>query len=97
MSITFETPTADALQAQHDHYWSGALAALATPAVGDAEKLHPITMVLPYFAAYRAYAKHLDTCRVCGDDPYADCPEGTSLGHACAEAMAVQDTACLSN
>lgn len=91
MSITFETLSPEAIQAQHNRHWADALAALSTPVVGDADTVHPATTVMPYFAAYRAYAKHIDTCPVCGDDPYADCPEGDELGHRAAEAMADQE------
>lgn len=87
MSITFVQPTGEALRAQHDHYWSGALAALSTPQADSTE----IASVMPYFAAQRAAEKHVEHCEPCNEGSWLDlCPEGDRLFSIAADACAAQ-------
>lgn len=95
---TYETITADALRAQHDHYWSGALTALNTPQLGDGDVVHPVSHALPYHAAFTAYARHMDSCTQCSAGSlYDQCPEGDALSTIAADACAAQEDLAVQN
>lgn len=95
---TYETITADALQAQHDHYWSGALAALDTPLLSDGEEVHPVSRSLPYFKAMRAMGLHVEDCTPCSEGSIMDlCPLGDALSAVAADAAAAQDDLAVQN
>jgi hypothetical protein len=87
---TYETVSAEELSADHNLYWEGALAALQTPALNDGEAVSPVSYLMPYFAAYRTYEKHVERCTACSESIYAECSEGTALAHIAADAMAAQ-------
>lgn len=52
-----------------------------------------VSAVMPYFAAFRMYEKHVDGCQACQDTPVWDigCEVGAQLAHISADAMAAQD------
>lgn len=98
MSITFETPATDDLQAQHEAYWQGALAGLQVPHLNDGTDVSPITAVMPYYPAYRAYARHLRDCEPCGTGTLWDhCPEGDALSRIASDAFASQELLAVQN
>lgn len=85
---TYETMTADAMQAQHNQYWENALASLGTPVLEVPE----VSRVMPYYAAQRAAAKHVEDCEPCNSGSFLDlCPEGDALFSVASDACAAQE------
>lgn len=95
---TYETISADALRAMHDHAWSGALAALDVPVLSDGEEVHPVSRSLPYFKAMRAMGLHVEDCTPCSEGSIMDlCPLGDALSAVAADAAAAQDDLAVQN
>lgn len=92
---TFEIPTADSIRAVDDHHWRDALASLDTPVLDEGE----VAYVMPYFAAFRAYEKHVRDCTACAESPVWDigCEQGARLASISADAMAAQDDLAVQN
>lgn len=88
---TYAVLSGDDLKAMHDMAWGDALAALAVPLLGE-ETVHPVSLALPYHAAFDAYARHTSGCAVCETESLWDqCPEGGALAAVAADACAAQD------
>jgi hypothetical protein len=101
---TFITVDPAELEARHDAYWRGALAAVQVPELdadeGDAPAVaEPVSFVLPYRAAMQRYRMHVADCETCSEEPFwgDSCKRGTDLAHRAAEAMTRQETLAVWN
>lgn len=94
MSITFQTPTRDDLEAMHDITWRNALHGLQTLEIEQ-----PVSVVMPYWKAMETYNSHMETCAQCVDSPVyeGDCPQGQRLASLAADAMASQEDLAAQN
>lgn len=91
-SDTFTVITLDEMRGRQEQYWLDALWALGTPTVNEVGPPSPITSVMPYAKAYRAYTDHLENCGTCGEGVmWEQCPEGDRLSGLAADAMAAQE------
>lgn len=58
-----------------------------------------VSYVMPYFAAFRMYEKHVQSCTDCQNTPVWDigCDTGARLAHISADAMAAQEDLAAQN
>lgn len=86
---TFELMTENEMQERAGLEHESALISRNVPALEES----PASLVMPYFAAFRAYERHVARCTACQDTPVWDigCETGARLAHLSADAMAAQE------